>query len=192
MNFDKFRLAGATKSGYAFRAVTEVTAGRENPCNVLAITDALSVFFIVAINATERHFMAWCVSSGEHTAGHERIPHHSTMSMVAQAGQLSGWPVSSTTGILTPVWAIAIYERENSGDSNICYVLEIIIMMATPHSPYPLYTWLFLAVTRSDLSARPHRESVTAPDERTARRQLAGRYVLCFAGRVPAQAVHHA
>ncbi|HHQ5405419.1 ash family protein [Enterobacter kobei] len=25
--------------------------------------------------------------------------------MVAQAGQLSGWPVSSFTGIPTPVWA---------------------------------------------------------------------------------------
>ncbi|HEF0026992.1 TPA: host cell division inhibitor Icd-like protein [Citrobacter freundii] len=192
MNFDKFRLAGITKSGYAFRAVTEVTAGRRNPSNTVATTDALSVFFIVAINATASHFMAWCVSSGVNTAGHEQVQHHSTMSMVAQAGQLSGWPVSTVAGIPTPVWAIAIYECRNSGDSKICYTVEIIIMMATPHSPYPLYTWLFLAVTRSDLSARPHRESITAPDERTARRQLAGRYVLCFAGRVPAQAVRHA
>ncbi|WP_370604418.1 host cell division inhibitor Icd-like protein [Citrobacter braakii] len=192
MNFDKFRLAGTAKSGYAFRAVTDVTAGCRNPSNTVATTDAPCVFFIVAINATARHFMAWCVSSGEHTAGHERIPHHSTTSMVAQAGQLSGWPVFTVAGIPTPVWAIAIYECRNSGDSNICYTVEIIIMMATPLVSHPQYTWLFLAVTRADLSARPHRESVTAPDERTARRQLAGRYVLCFAGRVPAQAVHHA
>ncbi|EBU3473860.1 host cell division inhibitor Icd-like protein, partial [Salmonella enterica] len=35
------------------------------------------------------------------------------------------------------------------------------------------------------------RETITAPDEMTARRLLAGRFVLCFAGRVPAQEVRH-
>ncbi|EJH7012407.1 host cell division inhibitor Icd-like protein [Salmonella enterica] len=53
------------------------------------------------------------------------------------------------------------------------------------------FTWLFLAVARADLQGKPHRESVTAPDELTARRQLAGRFVLCFAGRIPVQEVRH-
>ncbi|MGK2630727.1 ash family protein, partial [Escherichia coli] len=48
-------------------------------------------------------------------------------SMVAQAGQPPGWPVSCEAGISTPVWAIAI-ERGNSGDSVICYSQEAAIM----------------------------------------------------------------
>lgn len=75
--------------------------GRENPSMLSATTDAPCVFY-VAINATERHIMAWCVHSGHSIAGHEQVAHHSAMSMVAQAGQLSGWPVSDNAGILTP------------------------------------------------------------------------------------------
>ncbi|MCW8353754.1 ash family protein [Citrobacter portucalensis] len=39
--------------------------------------------------------------------------------MVAQAGQPKGWPVSSFTGIPTPVWATTLKERRNSGGSTI-------------------------------------------------------------------------
>lgn len=46
--------------------------------------------------------------------------------------------------------------------------------------------FLFLAISRSNLQDKPHRESVTAPDEATARRLLVGRYVLSFAGSLPA------
>ncbi|EPA6640960.1 host cell division inhibitor Icd-like protein [Serratia marcescens] len=69
---------------------------------------------------------------------------------------------------------------------------EAAAMVATPTPSYPEFTFHFLAVRRSDLNDKPHRESVTAPDELTARRLLAGNFVLCFAGRVPAQGVRHA
>ncbi|EDV5020179.1 host cell division inhibitor Icd-like protein [Salmonella enterica subsp. enterica serovar Ball] len=64
---------------------------------------------------------------------------------------------------------------------------------ATP-CPYPLFIWLFAAVSRADLTDHtPHMVRITAPDEQTARRSLVGRYVLSFAGRIPAQeAKHHA
>lgn len=69
---------------------------------------------------------------------------------------------------------------------------EAAAMVATPTPSHPEFTFHFLAVRRSDLNDKPHRESVTAPDELTARRLLAGNFVLCFAGRVPAQGVRHA
>ncbi|EDV5024247.1 host cell division inhibitor Icd-like protein [Salmonella enterica subsp. enterica serovar Ball] len=59
--------------------------------------------------------------------------------------------------------------------------------------PYPLFIWLFAAVSRADLTDHtPHMVRITAPDELTARRSLVGRYALSFAGRIPAQEVHHA
>ncbi|EIS8458980.1 ash family protein [Salmonella enterica] len=104
---------------YIFLAITVLMVGRENPVIALAQTDAASVFFVaVTFFALERQIMAWCTSSSACRAAavtHNSV-HHSTMSMVAQAGQSSGWPVSDATGILTPVWAIAS-ERENSSDS---------------------------------------------------------------------------
>ncbi|GKQ07492.1 hypothetical protein NUKP79_12130 [Klebsiella quasipneumoniae] len=69
---------------------------------------------------------------------------------------------------------------------------EAAAMVATPTPSHPEFTFHFLAVRRSDLNDKPHRESVTAPDELTARRLLAANFVLCFAGRVPAQGVRHA
>lgn len=54
------------------------------------------------------------------------------------------------------------------------------------HTPTrPKFQYLFLAVHRSDLNAKPHRESVTAHSEQDARRSLAGQFVLSFAGRLP-------
>lgn len=66
--------------------------------------------------------------------------------------------------------------------------------MALQHSTQtrPKYQYLFLAVCRSDLNSKPHRESVTAHSEQDARRSLAGQFVLSFAGRVPAQGVCNA
>ncbi|EGL8528487.1 ash family protein, partial [Salmonella enterica] len=98
-------------------AITVLMVGRENPVNILATLSALSAFFIVAtsfalapfyglvrrLSLDSKGFKITTGVSGRHV-------------MVAQAGQLSGWPGSSMTGILTPVWAIAS-ERENSSDS---------------------------------------------------------------------------
>jgi len=44
---------------------------------------------------------------------------------------------------------------------------------------------LFLAVSRVNRQDRPHREEVTATSEQEARALLAGRFILCFAGRLP-------
>ncbi|WP_338402067.1 host cell division inhibitor Icd-like protein [Serratia ureilytica] len=53
------------------------------------------------------------------------------------------------------------------------------------------FTFLFLAVVRANPQAHPHREQITAVSEREARSLLAGRYVLVFAGRLPALEVTH-
>ncbi|MCM5107071.1 ash family protein, partial [Escherichia coli] len=93
---------------YSFSAAAKSAAGRENPSNSQATYDAPRVFFCVAINATERQIMVWCVVSRA-----DGIPcilpasaHYAAESMVAQAGQALAWPVSDDAGIPTPVWAI--------------------------------------------------------------------------------------
>ncbi|EIK3033872.1 ash family protein [Salmonella enterica] len=109
---------------YIFLAVTVLMVGRGNPLQLPATQSAACAFFIVAtFFAIERQIMAWCMPSSACRAAavmHDGV-HHSTMSMVAQAGPLSGGPVSGNAGISTPVWAIAS-ERGNSSDSmNPCY-----------------------------------------------------------------------
>ncbi|AHM72104.2 hypothetical protein LC20_00848 [Yersinia hibernica] len=59
--------------------------------------------------------------------------------------------------------------------------IEVAMLNHTPTR----FKFLFLAVCRSDLNAKPHRESVTANSEQDARRSLAGQFVLSFAGRLP-------
>ncbi|VEA68213.1 ORF6N domain [Serratia plymuthica] len=53
------------------------------------------------------------------------------------------------------------------------------------------FTFLFLAVVRANPQAHPHREQITAISEHEARSLLAGRFVLVFAGRLPALEVAH-
>lgn len=60
--------------------------------------------------------------------------------------------------------------------------------MANPHSIQSSpenRVFLFLAVSRSNRQDKPHREEVIATSEQAARKKLAGRYVLCFAGCKP-------
>lgn len=159
---------------YAFPAGVNPPAGRENPDNEKATPDAASVFFIVVISVPP-HSAAFC----------------RPVSMVALVGQPSGWSVYLFADILTPASVTAIFERENSGGDSLNTEKEAAAMVATPTPSHPEFTFHFLAVRRSDPHDTPHRESVTAPDELSARRLLAGRFVLCFAGRVPAQEVRH-
>ncbi|EKN6260106.1 host cell division inhibitor Icd-like protein [Yersinia enterocolitica] len=70
--------------------------------------------------------------------------------------------------------------------------LSIEVAMLNHTQTRPKYQYLFLAVCRSDLNAKPHRESVTAHSEQDARRSLASQFVLSFAGRIPAQGVCNA
>ncbi|MGK7342788.1 host cell division inhibitor Icd-like protein [Salmonella enterica] len=51
--------------------------------------------------------------------------------------------------------------------------------------------FLFLAVSRADMQDKPHREQVTAHNEREARSMLDGRFILYFAGRLPVQGAQH-
>src|SRR5699024_12882265 len=81
--------------------------------------------------------------------------------------------------------------RSNSGGDSLNLQKEAARMATTPTPLHPEFTFHFLAVRRSDLNDRPHRESVNAPDETTARRMLARDFVLLFAGRVPSQGVRH-
>ncbi|EAB2832886.1 ash family protein [Salmonella enterica subsp. enterica] len=109
---------------YIFLAITVLMVGRGNPLQLSATTDAASVFFVVAtFFAIERQIMARYISKEQvepQTVSCLWV-YRATMSMVAQAGPLSGGPVSDNAGISTPVWAIAS-ERGNSCDSiTKCY-----------------------------------------------------------------------
>lgn len=62
----------------------------------------------------------------------------------------------------------------------------------TSLTPNQSYRWLFLALNRSDYTAKPCRIVVTASNENSARLMLVRDYMLIFAGRLPAQEVAHA
>ncbi|EEF9298161.1 ash family protein [Salmonella enterica] len=104
--------------------------------------------------------------------------------MVVQAGQLSGWPVSFRAGIPTPVWATT-HERRNSGGSVTRYLKEVAIMAIVPALSHPEFTFVFLAVRRTDRNARPRPVRVIADCEHAARLKLATEFILSFAARIP-------
>lgn len=137
--------------------------------------------------------MAWCADrrAGVTLCLLSAIAYHAVMSMVAQAGQPSGWPVLDGAGILTPVWAIAT-ERENSGDS--IYQLSIGgCLMATTLTPsHPEFVFVFAAIRRADRKPRIFMLRTVAGDEHTARRSLVREYVLSLAARLPVAGVCHA
>ncbi|MDI4359115.1 host cell division inhibitor Icd-like protein [Escherichia coli] len=182
-------------SWYSFVVAAKSATGRRNPCMLSATPDAPCVFFCVAINATERQIMAWCV---DRRAGITQclLPfataYHAVMSMVAQAGQPSGWPVSDNAGIPTPVWAIANYERRNSGDSVINAVIGGCLMATTLTPSHPEFVFMFAAIRRADPKPRICMLRTVAGDEHTARRSLVREYVLSFAARLPVAEVCHA
>ena len=173
-------------SRYSFIAVAKSAAGRENPSNPSAIPDAPRVFFCVAINATEHQIMVWCanIRAGVTLCLLPVFVHYAVMSMVAQAGQPSGWPVLDGAGILTPVWAIAI-ERENSGDSNNQLSIGGCLMATILTPSHPQFVFVFAAVRRADRQPRICMLRAVAGDEHAARLSLVRDYVLSFAGRLP-------
>lgn len=170
----KYCLPAIAGGRYISPAGVNPPAGRENPFNQYKATQTRPASFFVSCHRAT-------IPSGKAR----------TTSMVALVGQPEGWPVSLYAGILTPASVTAPHERENSGGDSLNQYKEAAAMVATPTPLHPEFTFYFLAVRRSDLTDRPHRETITAPDEMTARRLLAGRFVLCFAGRVPAQEVRH-
>ena len=117
-------------AGYISCVAPQWATGRENPSKLSATPDAPCVFFYVATHATAYRFLVWCAARrAESFAALYVTAHHIIASMVAQAGHPKGWPVLDSAGILTPVWAIAICERENSGDSNFSYLSEVALWL---------------------------------------------------------------
>lgn len=156
---------------YSFPAVAKSTVGRRNPCITKATLHAPCVFFYV--DALAHLFLAqWFL----YRCGY--------LTMVAQAGQLSGWPVSFVAGIPTPVWATT-HERRNSGGSCNQLTKEIAAMALQLAYSHPQFTYLFAAVLRTDRYSHIHMLRTVAPHERAARRIFSRDYILLFAGRLP-------
>ncbi|MBZ7465637.1 host cell division inhibitor Icd-like protein [Klebsiella michiganensis] len=160
-------------SRYSLIAVAKSTAGRRNPCNSQATTDAPCVFFYVVAQA-HPFFGLWCLCT-----------HRSSGKiMVARAGQLSGWPVFCGAGIPTPV-RVTTHERRNSGGGNNRYSQEVAPMATTLTPSHPQFVFVFAAVRRADRQLRICMLRAVAGDEHAARQSLVRDYVLSFAGRLP-------
>lgn len=171
---------------YRFSVTPQWVTGRRNPCEVTATTDAPRVFFYVATNATAYRFYGVMCRLHHKSEGCDALTGTSFHCLNGSSGGAAfGLAGVVATGIPTPVWAIAILECRNSGDSKYSYATEIITMMATPTPLHPQFIWLFLAVRRSDVSARPQREEVTASTYLAARRVIAREFIASFAGRLP-------
>ncbi|MBS0844098.1 ash family protein [Enterobacter asburiae] len=170
-------LRHANCSGYICSVVAKSATGRRNPSNLTATPHAPGVFFCV-VALTHPYFMVWWLTVSI------RYLRHIIQIMVVQAGQLSGWPVSVRAGIPTPVWATT-HERRNSGGSVTRYLTEIAAMATIPALSHPQYTFVFLAVRRTDYAARPFAVRTVATCERAARMKLVADFVLSFAARIP-------
>ncbi|MBN5380794.1 host cell division inhibitor Icd-like protein [Serratia marcescens] len=159
---------------YSPPAVAKSAAGRENPSYFKATQHAPGVFFYVV--ALVRSFFArWMLC------------YRSSQSMVAQAGQPSGWPVPLKAGFSPPSGLPPL--RENFGGSNNLYFKEAATMATILTPTHPTFCFLFAAVRRSALTASPRIVRTVADTERNARRRLSRDYVLSFAGRLPVKAV---
>lgn len=158
-------------SRYSFPAVAKSAAGRRNPCNSQATTDAPCVFFYVVAQAYP-FFGPWCLHRGP------------SQIMVIRAGQPSGWPVFCEAGIPTPV-RVTTHERRNSGGGNNRYSQEVAAMATTLTPSHPQFIFVFAAVRRADRKLRICMLRTVAGDEHAARLSLVGDYVLSFAGRLP-------
>jgi len=167
------RLFSGKRLLYSFCAAAKSAAGRGNPSLTMATQHAPCVFFYVAALA---HLLSaqWFLNRCAYQA------------MVAQAGQPSGWPVHIVTGISTPVWATT-HKRGNFGGSCNQLTMEANILATTLASLPPKFTFLFAAVRRAEPKAPVCMLRSTADNEHSARRLFARDYVLCFAGRLPAQ-----
>ncbi|WP_412176087.1 host cell division inhibitor Icd-like protein [Escherichia coli] len=159
--------------GYSLRAVAKSAAGRRNPCNSQATTDAPCVFFYVVAQAHPFSGL-WCFCTH----------HGSSEIMVVRAGQPSGWPVFCEAGIPTPV-RVTTHERRNSGGGNNRYSQEVATMATTLTPLHPQFVFVFAAIRRADRKPRICMLRTVAGDEQTARLSLVRDYVFSFAGRLP-------
>ncbi|HHB1425715.1 TPA: host cell division inhibitor Icd-like protein [Serratia odorifera] len=161
---------------YSPPAVAKSTAGRRNPCLILATNEHAPRVFFYVVALVRSFFARWMLC------------YRSSQTMVAQAGQPSGWPVSNKAGIPTPVWATT-HKRRNFGGSDNQYLLEAATMATTLTPTHPEFCFLFAAIRRTALTATPCMLRTVADSEHSARRLLARDYILSFAGRLPVQGV---
>ena len=160
---------------YSFCAAAKSAAGRGNPSNSMATQHAPGVFFYVDASA-HLFFAQWFLNRCAY------------QTMVAQAGQPSGWPVSIEAGTANPVWATT-HEICSSGGSNNHDSMEAATMATSLTPLHPQFIYLFAAVRRTELTARPCMLRTTASSEKNARLRLTRDYILSFAGRLPLGAV---
>lgn len=172
---NKKSLFSGERSLYSFRAAAKSAAGICSPCNSMATQHAPRVFFCVIAQAYLFFGLWFFIRS-------------LCQIMVARAGQPSGWPVSIEAGTANPV-RVTTHEICSSGGGVNRYSMEIVIMATVLTIARPKFTFIFAAVRRTDRAARPCMLRYAAEDERTARANFVRDYVLCFAGRVPVQAV---
>ncbi|WP_354691783.1 host cell division inhibitor Icd-like protein [Phytobacter sp. RSE-02] len=79
-----------------------------------------------------------------------------------------------------PCWA---------SNHNVSEAYTMAYLHSTQTRPEKTYQWRFLALNRSDMSAKFCRVSLEAPTEHDARMVLAPFFILSFAGRLPVQEV---
>lgn len=166
--------------GKTQKSLISSTSGRYS----LSVIHMMTGFSSLNTNADSRNhsvMRSFCVRSKPITPSNARI-------MVGRGGEAFAPAGFIRAGLLTLPRPATLF---SSGEQVVKPTNEAATMATIPTPLHPEYTFHFLAVRRSDLNDRPHRESVTAPDERTARRLLARDFVLLFAGRVPAQEVRH-
>ncbi|WP_413739574.1 host cell division inhibitor Icd-like protein [Sodalis sp. RH14] len=159
---------------YSFRAAAKSAAGRENPSYSMATQHAPGVFFYVAALVCLFFAQPFPLRCANRT-------------MVAQAGQPSGWPVFIEAGFSPPSGLPP--ERENFRGSNNHYSMEAANMATTLAHSHSSFTFIFAAVLRSVPNSRPCMVRTIAACEHDARQSLARDYVLSFAGRLPVREV---
>lgn len=121
----------------------------------------------------------WCMS--EYTIGRQKKSLEVYFTLVVGLASLVTYTKSS--------------EARKCGNTNRASnhnVTEAYTMAGTQHTQtHPKYQYRFMALLRADMTAAPCRLTIEATSEREARQRLAGRYVLSFAGCIPAQEVRH-
>ncbi|MBA5200041.1 ash family protein [Pectobacterium aroidearum] len=124
---DKNCLLSPEYAGYSFRVAAKSATGICSPCLLSATPDAPCVFFCVV--AFAHPFLTAPIR---------------TESMVAQAGQLSGWPVSDSAGTANPVWATTIQEICSSGGSIFTYYRRLPLWLRSQPKLTPNLSFYFL------------------------------------------------
>ncbi|MFM5237561.1 ash family protein [Aeromonas veronii] len=156
-----------------FPATAKSVAGRGNPCLHSEPTHALAWFFVGTRSPFLGALLAYLVGGV-------------CCVMVARAGQLSGWPVSSgCAGISTPARATAMSVETLVGSENLSH-LEAAIMATIPTlATSKIFTFLLAAHgCRVAELPRIRTVSTTAHTEAEARAALAG-LPLVFLSRTP-------